>query len=72
MRGLYKHTPTAKLVYITSGEYEYDGRVSNHYSGFVIDKDGYQTNEIFGDYNNENGKWVKIENYKIKIIYDLQ
>jgi hypothetical protein len=66
MRGLYEHIPTSKLVFISEGEDEIDGRISNFYSGNVVNKNGELTNEILGDYN-KHGKWVKIKDYKLKI-----
>ena len=66
MRGLYKHIPTDKLVFITNGEYEVDGRVSNFYSGKVLDKNGELTDETLGDYG-KHRVWVKIKDYKLKI-----
>ena len=67
MRGLHEHTPTGKLVLIDDGEYETGGGISNYYSGYVVDKKGNVTREIFGDYNNERGKWKKVENYTLKV-----
>ena len=66
MRGLYKHTPTNKLVYINSGEYEINGRVSNFFGGKIINEDGEMTDEYFGDYN-RHGNWEEIKDYKLKI-----
>lgn len=66
MRGLYEHIPTGKLVFITHGQYEVDGRVSNFYSGKVLDKNGELTNETLGDYG-KHRVWEKIKDYKVKI-----
>jgi hypothetical protein len=66
MRGLYEHIPTGKLVFITDGEYEVDGRISNFYSGKVLDKNGELTDETLGDYG-KHRVWEKIKDYKIKI-----
>jgi hypothetical protein len=66
MRGLHKHIPTGKLVYLTSGQYEVNGRVSNFFSGNVFNQDGEMTDEYFGDYN-RNGNWQEIKDYKFKI-----
>lgn len=66
MRGLYKHVPTDKLVYITDGEYEVNGRVSNFFGGKIINQHGEMTNEYFGDYN-RRGNWQQIKDYKLKI-----
>ena len=66
MRGLYEHIPTSKLVFITDGEYEVDGRISNFYSGKVLDKNGELTNETLGDYG-KHRVWEKIKDYKVKI-----
>ena len=67
MRGLYKHQKRGKIVLIDNGEYHIDGRLSNHYTGRVLDKDGFITDETLGDYGMY---WEKINNYKIKIILD--
>lgn len=66
MRGLYKHIPTNKLVFLTSGEYQINGRVSNFYSGKVLDENGELSKETLGDYG-KHDLWEKIENYKVKI-----
>ena len=67
MRGLYEHTPTGKLVLINDGEYETVGGISNYYSGHVVDGRGNVTKKIFGDYDNERGKWKKVRNYTLKV-----
>ena len=66
MRGLYEHIPTGKLVFITGGEYEVDGRVSNFYYGKVLNKNGELTDETLGDYG-KHRVWEKIKDYKLKI-----
>lgn len=68
MRGLYKHIATGKIVLIDDGEYEYDGRVSNYYSGRVVGKNGKLTNKIFGDYDKRD-TWKKIIKYEVKVTY---
>jgi hypothetical protein len=67
VRGLYRHTPTGKLVLINDGEYETSGGISNYYSGNVVDESGNVTKKTFGDYDNERGKWEKIKNYTLKV-----
>ena len=66
MRGLFKHIPTGNLVFITDGNYEVNGRVSNYYKGQIVDENGELTNEILGDYG-KRSIWEKIKDYKIKI-----
>ena len=66
MRGLYKHIPTGKIVYLTNGEYEINGRISNHYSGKVFNENLELTDERLGDYGFSDN-WEKIEDYKIKL-----
>lgn len=69
MRGLYQHIPTGKMVFLTSGEYEVNGRVSNFYSGKVLNENGELSDETLGDYGRRD-TWKKIEDYKIKIEFN--
>lgn len=45
MRGLHKHIPTGKIVNLINGEYQIDGRISNHYNGYVFNDEGEMTDE---------------------------
>lgn len=69
MRGLYKHIPTGKFVFISNGQYEVNGRVSNHFSGNVVGEDGMLTDEILGDYNTRN-IFEKVDKYIVKIEFN--
>jgi hypothetical protein len=69
MRGVYKHIPTGKIVYLINGEYQINGRISNHYSGNVFNENFELTDETLGDYGISD-KWEKVKDYKIKLEID--
>ena len=69
MRGLHKHIPTGKIVNLINGEYEINGRISNHYNGYIFNDEGEMTNEYISAMVWD---WEKINDKKIKITIDNQ
>lgn len=65
---LYKNK---KPVYITEGQYDVNGRISNYWNFRYIKKDG-TLGKRSGDYDNEYNKFTPIKNYKIKININLK
>ena len=54
-----------RYVYVTQGEYQINGRVSNAFAGNYINQDGTLSDEKWCGYGSD--KYIKIE-HKIQII----
>jgi len=58
------YTYNGKLVYITDGDYQIDGRISNFWNFRYVKEDGTFSKKG-GDYDNEGGKFVPS---KLKVV----